>query len=221
MTILQGINNSIARSFTVLWKTIRSVYEDLFLFVWMSVLWWVGTITVILAPLVHMGLNRVAYRVANYKRIDNDFFYTGVRMNMREAYLCYALNLVASGVLFFCIWFYGNVSLFWVNLMVIPLLWIALFFVLLTQFVFPLVWEQEERSLQLTYKNAMILVLRYPLFCILVVVLKTAVLVLFSLPAGIPLFFFGPAFSTVLSNYALNYLLQDMGLAPPPPDYVR
>lgn len=221
MNFLTGINASIARAFTVFWKAIRSVYEDLFNFVWLSVLWWLGTVTVVLAPVVHMGLNRVAYRVANYKRIDNDFFYTGVRMHMPQAYLAYVLNLVASIVLLVCIWFYANVTLLWVNLMVIPLLWIAIFFLLLTQFVFPLIWEQDDRSLQLTYKNAMILVLRYPFFCLLVLLLKGTVLFLFSLPAGIPLIFFGPAFSTVLSNYALNYLLQDMDLAPPPPEYAQ
>ena len=219
MNFFQGLNDSLVRAFTVFWKSIRAVYDDLFQFVWMSMLWWLGTATVILAPAVHMGLNRVSYRVATYRRIDNDFFYTGVRMNVREAYLSYGLNLVAAIVLVVCIWFYANVELAWVNLMVIPLFWIAVFFMLLTQFVFPLVWEQDERSLRLTYKNAMILVLRYPFFCLLVFLLKSAALILFSLPAGIPLFFFGPALSTTISNYALNYLLQDMGLAPPPPDF--
>ena len=221
MQYLAGVNASLSRSFTVLWKTIRSVYEDLFNFVWLSVLWWLGTASVVLAPAVHMGLNRVAFRVANYKRIDNDFFYAGARMNAKQSYLAYVLNLAASVVLAICIWFYANVQLVWINLMVIPLLWIALFFLLLTQFVFPLLWEQDEQSLQLAYKNSMILVLRYPFFCLLVFALKAVVLVLFSLPGGIPLLFFGPAFSTVLSNYALNYLLQDMGLAPPPPDYAQ
>ena len=219
MSVLTGINNSISRSFIVFWKTIKSVYEDLFHFVWLSVLWWVGTITVVLAPAVHMGMNHVAYRVATYKRIDNDFFYQGVRQHKKEAYLVYLLNLAAGLILFVCIWFYLNVTLIWVNLVAIPLLWIAVFFLLLTQFVFPLLWEQEELSMLLAYKNAMILVLRYPLFCILVFVLKAMMLVLFSIRAFISLFLFGPAFSTVLSNYALNYLLQDMGLAPPPPDY--
>lgn len=219
MSVLRGINDSVSRSFVVFWKTIKSVYEDLFNFVWLSILWWVGTITVVLAPAVHMGLNHVAYRVSTYKRIDNDFFFFGARQYKKESYLVYLLNCLASVVLLVCIWFYLNVTLIWVNLVAIPLLWIAVFFLLLTQFLFPLLWEQEERSLQLAYKNAMILVLRYPFFCILVFVLKVTVLVLFSIPAFIPLFLFGPAFSTVLSNYALNYLLQDMGLAPPPPEY--
>ena len=219
MSVLNGINDSISRSFIVFWKTIKSVYDELFNFVWLSILWWVGTITLVLAPPAHMGMNHVAHLVATYKRIDKDFFFSGARESIKEAYLVYALNLVAGLVLFVCIWFYLNVTLIWVNLVAIPLLWIGVFFLLLTQFVFPLLCEQDERSLQLAYKNAMVLVLRYPLFCILTFVLKVTVLVLFSIPAFIPLFLFGPAFSTVLSNYALNYLLQDMDLAPPPPEW--
>lgn len=221
MSFLSGINDSFSRSFIVLWKTIRSVYDDLFVYVWISILWWVGTITVILSPAAHMGMNRVGHRTATYRRIESDFFLEGARMHKKESYLAYLINFSASFVLFFCTWFYLNVTLIWVNLVAIPLLWISLFFLLLTQFVFPLLWEQEEMSLMLAYKNSMILVLRYPLFCILTFVLKSTVLVLFSIPAGIPLFLFGPAFSVVLSNYALNYLLQDMGLAPPPPEYAR
>ena len=30
------------KAFTVMWRTIRALYEDLLLWVWLSVLWWIG-----------------------------------------------------------------------------------------------------------------------------------------------------------------------------------
>ena len=219
MSFLQGINDSVVRSGTVLWKTIKSVYGDLFPYVWMSVLWWVGTLTVILAPLAHTAMHRVAHRTATYRRIESDFFYEGLRMHKGLAYLMYWGNFLGSVVILVSIWFYSNIQSPFVQLLVIPLIWVAFLFLLVTQFVFPLLWEQEEVSLALIYKNALILVLQHPLFCVLVTLFKITILFLFSLPAFIPLFLFGPAFSTVLSNYALNYLLIKVELAPPPPSW--
>ena len=221
MSFTQGIHDSFVRSGTVLWKTIKSVYGDLFPYVWMSVLWWVGTITVLFAPLAHSAMHRVAHRTATYKRIDSDFFYEGLKMHKALSYTMYLGNFLASIVIVVSIRFYSAIEYPIVNLLVIPLIWVAFLFILVSQFVYPLLWEQDEVSLPLIYKNAAILVLQHPLFCVLVTVFKAVVLFLFALPAFIPLFLFGPAFSTVLSNYALNYLLIKIDLAPPPPSWAE
>ena len=67
------------KAFRVMGRVIKAAYDDLFLVVAISVAWWVGTLLVLTAPMTNAGVQNVANRIANYKRSNFDFFWSGAR----------------------------------------------------------------------------------------------------------------------------------------------
>ena len=67
------------KAFVVMGRVLKAAYEDLFLCVFMSIAWWIGVVPVVTIPLVIMGMQNVGNRIANYKRVDNGFFWEGAR----------------------------------------------------------------------------------------------------------------------------------------------
>ena len=94
------------KAFVVMGRTFKATYDELFLCVFLSVAWWIGTVLVIPAAPVTAGIQRVANRMANYKRVDSSFFWEGARSQIGHSWLMFLINLLAPLMMAINAWFY-------------------------------------------------------------------------------------------------------------------
>ena len=113
------------KAFTIMWRVIKSAYEELFLCVGMSLLWWAGLFLVITGAPATMGIEHVANRLANYKRADSGFFWESARLHLRQGFFLFWLSVIVPPALAFNVWFYAN-SEGWLCFISLVWLWVLL-----------------------------------------------------------------------------------------------
>jgi len=204
------------KAFVVMGRVLKAAYEDLFLCVFMSIAWWIGLLPVVTIAPVTMGAYHVANRIANYKRVDNSFFWEGLRQNVGRGWLLMLICVGAPAAISFNIWFYAN-SQGYLRIIGVAWMWMLLLAFMIGQYVFPLFWQQDEPSIKLVLRNAAILALRHPLYSLLMLLFQLVLLALCAV-LTLPLVLLWPALMVLASNFALTGLLQEMGLAPQPPE---
>ncbi|MBW7881693.1 MAG: hypothetical protein H3C34_03490 [Caldilineaceae bacterium] len=204
------------KAFQIMGRTLKGVYDELFLIVMLSVVWWIGTMLVVTAPMTWVGLNHVANRMANYKRVDFGFFWEGARKHLGRGVVLWLLVLIAPPIMLFSITFYLQQG-GWLVVLGVVMFWITLLFFLAAQYFYPLFWQQTEPSTTLVLRNAFLLSFRHPLYSILMLIFQV-VLVALSIALVVPVILLLPGMLALSHNYALVGLLQEMNLAPPPPE---
>ena len=203
------------KAFVIMGRTLKSTYEDLFLVVTLSVVWWVGTLLVVTAPMTAAGLHHVANRIANYKRVEMSFFWEGARSNIGKGVLLFLVVLLAPPLMAFSISFYLD-SGSWLLLLAVLLGWVLLLALMAGQYFYPLFWQQEQPAIGLIVRNGFVLAVRHPLFSILMLLFQFVLIVLSTLLV-VPILLLLPGMIALAQNHALTGLLQDMGLASEPP----
>jgi uncharacterized membrane protein YesL len=203
------------KAFRVMGRTFKSTYEELFLIIITSLLWWVGILLIVTAPFATMGIQTVANRIANYKRVNQSFFWDGARMQSRRGVVLFLLWLLTPPLMWFSIGFYLNRQ-GWLTLLGIVLAWAMLIILMAGQYTYALLLQQSEPSLKLDLRNAIVLAFRHPLFSLIMLLLQLILTAVCSVLV-IPLVFLLPGMLALAQNHALIALLQDMGLAPQPP----
>ena len=204
------------KAFPAMWRTFKVLYDELFLWVWLSVLWWVGTVLILPAAPVAAGLHAAANRSANYKRVDADFFWDGAKQSIGRSWLLVGANLILLIAVVMNIVFYGNSLASWARFVTILWLWVIVLLMMGGQYLLPLFWQQDDRSLRLVFRNAFILALRHPLYTFLMLIFQISLIVI-SFLTVLPIFLLMPAAVAVAANVGLVTMLQEMGLADPPP----
>ena len=204
------------KAFVVMGRVLKAAYEDLFLCVFMSIAWWIGVVPVVTIPLVIMGMQNVGNRIANYKRVDNGFFWEGARTQIGKGWLLFLISLLVPILIIFNIYFYVN-SGSWLPVIGFAWLWLLLLSLMIGQYIFPLFWQQDEPSIWLTLRNATILTLRHPLYSFLMLLFQLLLLAL-CISLTLPLVLLAPALLALANNFSLVGLLQEMDLAPQPPE---
>lgn len=204
------------KAFTVMGRVLKAAYEDLFLCVFMSIAWWIGLLPIVTIAPVTMATNHVANRIANYKRVDNSFFWEALRQHIGRGWLMMLITLGAPAAVLFNIWFYAN-SQGYLRVIGVAWLWMLLLVLMISQYFIPLFWQQDEPSIKLALRNATILALKHPLYTLLILLFQLVLLAL-SVGLTLPLVLLWPALAALTGNFALTGLLQEMGLAPEPPE---
>ena len=204
------------KAFVAVGRALRALYDDLFAYVWLSLLWWLSVLLVLPAGPATLALQRVANRSANYKRVDTGDFFPTMRQHIGPSWLLFGGNLLALVGVIVNIFFYLNrpgwsliAAVVWASGLIILLL--------MGQFLFPLFWQQDDRRPLLVVRNALILSFRRPLFSLLLLLLQ-AILLTISVIVPIFLVLTTPAMIALISNFGMAYLLQEMGMAPLPPE---
>lgn len=203
------------KAFVVMGRTFKATYDELFLCVFMSLAWWIGTVLVIPAAPVTAGIHLVANRMANYKRVDNSFFWEGARSQIGRSWLLYLINLFVPVLMALNAWFYFQLE-GWPQLVGILFVWLLLIALMIGQYIFPFFWQQDEVDIKLALRNATVLAMRNPLYTFLLLLFQVLLLAL-STAITLPLVLLAPAMIAIAANFGLAALLQEMGLAPEPP----
>lgn len=203
------------KAFPIMWRIIKAAYEDLFLVVGISVLWWAGVVLVVTAGPATAGLHAAANRLANYRRSATEFFWSEAKRYPVKAWIMLGTILISFVLIAFNIWFYTN-STDWLRVVSIVWWWIMLFYLMLAQYLFPLLCQQDEPNIRTAMRNAVVLTLRAPLYTLFALLFQIA---LFALCAALlaPVILLMPGLLALSSNFFLTGLLEEMGLTEPPP----
>lgn len=204
------------KAFPAMWRTLKVLYDELFLWVWLSVLWWAGTLLILPAAPVAAGLHAAANRAANYKRVDSGFFWDAAKGQIGRSWLMVGTSLILHIAILMNIAFYANSGATWSRFITILWLWVIVLVMMGGQYFLPLFWQQEDPSLRLVIRNAFILALQHPLYTLLMLIFQITLIVV-SVATVLPIFLLMPASVAVAANVGLVKLLEDKGLAPPPP----
>jgi uncharacterized membrane protein YesL len=196
-------------------RALKAAYDELFLCVFLSVAWWIGTILILPAAPVTLGIHQVANRIANYKRVDSSFFWEAARTHIGRGWLLYLINLLIPLAIAFNAWFYFQVE-GWLRTFGVFWVWLFVIALMTGQYFFPLFWQQDEPDLRLVLRNALLLALRHPLYTFLILIFQIVLLGI-SIAITLPLILLTPALLALTANFALVGILQEMGLAPEPP----
>lgn len=205
-----------SKAFIVMGRILKASYDELFLCVFMSIAWWIGTILIIPAASVTQAMHHVANRMANYQRVNNGFFWDVLWKNFGRSWLLYLFHLLMPAAVLMNIWFYINGQNSWMRIIGIAWLWIMILAMMMMQYFFPLFWQQDEPSLKLVLRNSFLLAVRYPLYTFLMLIFHSVFLLL-SIGLTLPLILLAPAVLAIGANFAAAGILQEMDLAPQPP----
>jgi uncharacterized membrane protein YesL len=204
------------KAFRVMGRVFKATYEELFLVVGLSVAWWVGTLLIVTAPMTTAGVQSVANRVANYKRANFDFFWSGARSHIGRGLMLFLLLLLGPPLLWFSVMFYFEQQ-GWLVLFGVLMAWVLLILFMGGQYFYPLFWQQNEPDLKLIVRNGLLLSLRHPLYSILMLLFQVLLIGL-SVVLVVPVMLLLPGMIALSQNFALVGLLQEMDLAPQPPE---
>jgi uncharacterized membrane protein YesL len=204
------------KAFVVMGRTLKAAYDELFLCVFLSIMWWLGTILILPAAPATVGLHQVANRIANYKRVDASFFWESARSYIGRGWLLYLINLLLPVIILTSIVFYlGTTG--WLRVFGFICIWLLIFALMIGQYYFPLFWQQDEPNIRLILRNAILLALQHPLYTFLMLLFQILLLGI-SVAITLPLFLLAPALIAISANFALTGMLQEVGLAPQPPE---
>ena len=205
------------KAFRVMGRVIKGAYDELFLVVGISLAWWVGALLIVTAPMTTAGIQQVGNRIANYKRVDFSFYWEGARTNMGRGTLLFLLLLLAPPLMLFSISFYFDRQ-GWIVTLGVLMAWILLVALLAGQYCYPLFWQQTEPGLLLVLRNSLVLAVRHPLYSFLMLLFQVLLTVI-SVALVVPLILLLPGLIALSQNCALIGLLQEMDMAPQPPEF--
>jgi hypothetical protein len=129
--------------------------------------------------------------------------------------LLYLINIVVPIIIGTSIFFYLSTT-GWLRVLGFICIWLFIFVLMISQYYFPLFWQQDDPSIRLILRNAVLLALQHPLYTFLLLLFQI-LLIGISIAITLPLFLLAPALIALSANFALTGMLQEMGLAPQPP----
>ena len=168
---------SIREAFVLFWSSIRILWEELWTFAVLNVLWLLLCLPVVTAPASFAALYYVADKAARDEIVTIGDFFAGFKQYLVKGTLLGLLNIVAALILATNIMFYGQVAAGWATYVRIIWIAVAIFWALMQIYLLPMFVVQIEPSIKLTVRNSAMFVLVQPVFTI------TAVLIVVTLIA--------------------------------------
>jgi hypothetical protein len=198
------------RALSVTWFALRATYDDLFALTGMGLIWFLAAValpmgvagltaqtlpwqasmaltalSLTLAPPVTAALYHVAWYLAHERRIEFVFFWHGFKEYFGWSWKVAGVMLVTGAIVAADVLFFINApSGFLKTVGLIVMLWMLVFWIGIQVYLFPLMVALEEKRLGQMFKNSAQLVIAFPLFCLLMVliaVLSTALSVVLVL----------------------------------------
>lgn len=225
------------RAFQTVWRACVSLYNELFFFVGICILWWVtggifvGLAVVVGWPLVQIGgpfwlapliaipagpataaMAHVARRAARDIRVDRSFYWEGFKLYWRQALAVNALSMGILALLLLNLVFYATRQSI---LQALTLFWayLALSWLGVQTYLFPVMVGLKKMSVWGTLRTAVALALANPFFTILIVVLGL-VLTGVSVVVAILILMAWPAVMTLIGEHSLMLFVERAGGKP-------
>lgn len=196
------------RAAGVFWQAIKDWYEEMILLAGLAVVWLVLTALVVTAPPAALGLHLVANRFVHEKRITFDLFWEGFRRYFVASWKVAAADLALFVILSVNVQFYSSLENPLIRLFAILWLYGLILWAALQFYLFPLFLEQEDKSVLLVFRNAVILLFARPVFSLTLMVL-VALVSLLSLFLFIPLVLALAPLIALVANRATMDLVEE------------
>jgi uncharacterized membrane protein YesL len=219
----------------MVWKAGVSFYQEMFLFVGLSLLWWitggfmVAAMVVLGAPLLSMGgpfwlapllaipagpasaaMANAARRAARELHVDRSFYWEGFKTYWRQALALSAISMGILALMLLNFLFYLNLPAGLVRILAILWAYLILFWISVQIYLYPVLVGLKEPTLWGALRTATVLTFANPLFSILLLVLAI-VLTALSIVIPILLLFAWPAVIILLGEHALLVFMERLG----------
>lgn len=196
------------RLLRVIGLSFRDVYNELFLMVILSLLWWLAMITVVASAPATTALAYIGYRIARERRVDFDFAKDAFR---KHFWLGWRIGIVALVSLVIVI---GNMLFYlqlegWLQGLAFFFLYLLTAWLTIFLYGFALVSAMDAPSLRAALRNAALLTFANPIFSFLLalaLVLLAGLSVLLILPLLL-----APGLVAIIGGRALVDRLEVMG----------
>jgi uncharacterized membrane protein YesL len=220
------------RAFLVAWRSLVSFYNELFLLIGLSLLWWLmGGFFVALAillgwPMLYIGgpwwlmpviaipagpaaaaLAHVTHRVARDLRADRSFFFEGFREYWKRALGVSAVLAVVTSVLILNLLFYVSRPEPIIQALSLLFILLLIYWFGVQIYAFPILVGMKEPSVVGAIKMALMMAFANPLFSVLLVVIA-ALLTGLSVVLAILVLLAWPAIMLLLGSHSLKLVVE-------------
>jgi uncharacterized membrane protein YesL len=220
------------RAFLVTWRSLVSFYNELFLLIGMSLLWWlVGGLFLALAilvgwPMLYIGgpwwlapiiaipigpataaLAHVTHRVARDLRADRSFFFEGFREYWKKALGVSAILMVVTSVLTLNLLFYVSRPEPIVQALSLLFILLLVYWFGVQIYAFPILVGMKEPSVIGAIKMALMMAFANPLFSVLLVIIA-ALLTGVSIVLAVLVVLAWPAMMLLLGSHSLKLVVE-------------
>ncbi len=187
-------------------RVLFDAYDDFSSLVFINLLWILLTIPVVTAPAAAAGLYYATRHLAQTRSFSWDVFFEGFRQYFWAGWRWALAFLSIAGLLLINFGFYGQFQASWAPVIQGIILGLAIIWLLLQIYVFPLLLEQEKSSIRTALRNSLVLYLKKPGSSLVLVLFLLVVLVLSTILV-LPWFLFAASLCAYLSNrYTLSSL---------------
>jgi len=227
----------IREAMDVFWRSLRDAWEELMPLALVNLVWFVSwgaplalipsfgsgpvavallVLALVLGAVSTAGLYQVTDRVAHGKTARFDDWRAGVRQYWSKALLWLLGNVVVALAVAWNIYFYGqNFQANWVPLIQGVWLALALFWLLMQVYFWPVFLRLERPNLWTAWKFAAMLIVASPFYAFLMGAFTLAIAAI-SVLTGVLLGLMGGTAAAVLGSNAVLTLLYKLGKIPDP-----
>ncbi len=184
----------------------RDLWDEMFILVLCNTLWTLSMVPVVTLPAATGALFYITNRIADGRAASFSDFKHGFRTYFRQSSVLGALNLLVFLVVVANLRFYGRYTGIGFRLIQIGLMYVFAIWLLMQLYIFPLLLAQETPSLRTASRNALVLVLRHPIFTFVVGIVAVAVILL-SAVLTLPVVVLTTSTLALLGNRAVRTLL--------------
>jgi uncharacterized membrane protein YesL len=172
------------RLLRIIGLSFRDTYNELFLMVILSLLWWLAMITVVASAPATLALAHIGYRIAREKRVDFDFAKEAFRNHFWLGWRIGIVGLVSLIIIIGNLLFYLQLE-GWLQGLAFFFLYLLTAWLTVFLYGFALVSAMKDRSMRAVLRNAALLTFANPIFSFLLalaLVLLAGISVLVILP---------------------------------------
>lgn len=187
-------------------EALRDLWDEMFLLALCNLLWTLSIVPIVTLPAATGALFYLTHEITEGKAVAFSDFKHGFRAYFRQSLLLSLLNLLIAVVLFVNYVFYNRYS--GVLFRFIQIVYIYLFgvWLLMQLYLFPLLLEQEEPSIRTAGRNAVVLILKHPLYSLVIGIMASSIVAL-SFILTLPVVVLLASALALLGNHAVRSLL--------------
>jgi len=187
-------------AFRVVGRSFRDWWDEMFLMVGVNLVWGVLALAVVTLFPGWMGAFYLTREKALGHRVEFDLFWQGFRQYFGKSWALGAICLVVTLMLVVNIWFYAQMANALVYLTIVWI-YILVMWVCVLTYVFPMALVQEDKSIRLTFRNAVLLAAGRPLFTLVVGIINVLLLAVSIIVPPLLLLLYIPL-SALVGNHA-------------------
>ncbi len=192
--------------FNYTWETLKEAYYAAFDLIVANLLWVVFTVLVVTAPPAFAGLYYVAHQLTHEELISPRTFFEGFRAYFWLSWRWFLVFIGFLVLLIINLLFYRNINTAWAPWLQGFFLGLIILWLLVNLYSFPILLEQDEKSIRTALKNSVVIFMHTPGTTLSLVVLLLLLAIISTL-LQVPWLLFTPSLAAYLTT---RFLVQSV-----------